>query len=58
MIKIIIDTFLIVGFISAAIASARWGRKGWGWIKKSGLLETFNCSNNPLYIWQISYYGI
>ena len=28
MIKIIIDTFLIVGFISAAIASARWGRKG------------------------------
>ena len=27
MIKIIIDTFLIVGFISAAIASARWKEK-------------------------------
>ena len=35
MIKIIIDTFLIVGFISAAIASARWGRKGWGWINEN-----------------------
>ena len=27
MIKIIIDAFLILGFISAAVASARWKEK-------------------------------
>ena len=48
MMKIIIAAFLILGFVSAAVASARWKKRMRMNKKKSGLLETFNCSNNPL----------